>query len=800
MRTKSPFASSRLLAPVRLALLGAMPVVLGLGLNTACKKSHSGSSSATAPAPVINSFTASPAGLTAGQSTTLSWNVSDTTDPNTGNYLTTEVSLDNGIGVVTGYTISIKPDKTTTYTLTAKNSAASTTAVITVSVQPATSGTLSVVAGLPKGASNLDGTLAQATFDNPSDVAADTLGNLYVADSSNNVIRKIANGTVSTYAGQPGQAGYYDGSGNSVTFTGPSSVAVDPSGNLFVADTGSSTIRKIATVNGVLTTSTFAGRANLPGYANGKGANARFNSPYGITADAAGNVYVADTNNNVIRKITSDGIVSNLAGTAGQTGAVDAKGVNARFFSPTGVAADSAGNVYVADYGNQTIRKITPDGTVTTLAGTAGQGGSTDGKGAAARFLQPYRLAVDKTGVVYVADMANNTIRQIAPDGTVTTLAGTAGQSGTTNDLGPAARFFVPSGVAVDGTGSVYVADSGNHLIRTIALGGAVTTLTGHALAEATGNADGTGPAARFTNPHGIVADANGNLYIADTDNHIIRKVTPTGVVTTVAGLAGVADVTDGNATDARFNSPSGIALDQAGNIYVSDTGNHTIRKITPAGVVSTLAGTAGTSGTTDGTGSAALFNGPRGLVSDASGNLLVADTDNATLRKITPAGVVTTFAGVTGNHSSLDGTGTSSTFNHPYGLSVDASGIYYVADTGGYTIRKMTSAGVVTTLAGTASTAGYIDDAGTRARFFYPVGTAVDPAGNVYVADWGNSTIRKITSDGVVATVVGSRDRHLTATGALPASINMPTALSWDSADGTLVICISSAIVKISF
>jgi len=801
MRTKSLFASSGILASIRPVLMGAMPVIAGLGLMStlACSKKHSSSTTTTtAAAPTINSFTASPLGLTSGQSTTLSWNVSDATDPNTGNYLDTTVSIDNGIGEIVAYTLSIKPEKTTTYTLTAKNSSATATSTVTITVQPAPVGTLSILAGLPRNASNLDGTTATATFNNPSDVAVDGNGNLFVADSANNTIRKIsAGGAVTTLAGQPGQAGFFDGTDTSVTFTSPSSVAVDPSGNVYVADTGNSTIRKITMVNGVATTSTFAGRANLPGYTNGKGGNARFNSPYGIATDTMGNLYVADTNNSVIRKITSDGMVSTLAGSPNQSGSNDGKGVSARFSSPTGVAVDSQNNVYVADYGNQTIRMITPDGTVSTLAGSPKQTGSADGKGSAARFSQPYRIAVDKTFNVYVADMANSTIRMIAPDGSVSTLAGTAGLSGTDNGTGAAARFFLPSGLAADTQGNIFVADSGNQLIRTIASGAAVTTLTGHTPGAAIGSADGTMTAARFANPTSLVSDAAGNIYVADSDNHTIRKITPAGVVTTFAGLAGTSGSTDG--ADARFNTPSGISIDKNANLYVADTGNHTIRKITSNGIVSTLAGTVGTSGVTDGTGTTALFKAPKALVSDPDGNLFVADTGNDTIRKITPAGVVTTFAGVAGVASSYDGTGAGAYFNQPYGICRDGSGNLFVADTGGSTIRQITPAAVVTTYAGLANTAGSTDDTSASARFFYPISTAVDPAGNVYVADWGNSTIRKI-SKGIVTTLAGSRGRTLTATGALPASIDMPMGLAWDAADGTLVVSISSAILKISF
>src|SRR6266496_4278817 len=317
----------------------------------------------------------------------------------------------------------------------------------------------------------------------------------------------------------------------------------------------------------------------------------------------------------------------------------------ARFNSPHGVATDSSGNVYVADTINHTIRKITPAGVVTTLAGLAGITGSDDGTGSAARFYDPIGVATDSSGNVYVADTVNNTIRQITPVGVVTTLAGLAGIYGSADGTGSAARFNNPFGVATDSSGNVYVADSGNNTIRKITPAGAVTTLAG--LAGITGNADGTGSAARFSNPEGVATDSSGNVYVGDTYNNTIRKISPAGVVTTLAGLAGSGGSDDGTGSAARFYLPVGMATDSSGNVYVADTFNYTIRKISPAGVVTTLAGLAGFPGSDDGTGSAARFSFPEGVATDSSGNVYVADTSNHTIRKITPAGVVTTLAGL---------------------------------------------------------------------------------------------------------------------------------------------------------
>ena len=256
------------------------------------------------------------------------------------------------------------------------------------------------------------------------------------------------------------------------------------------------------------------------------------------------------------------------------------------------------------------------------------------------------------------------------------------------------------------------------------------------------------GPAPQPASPtrQGWTVDGDGNLYVADTYNNTIRKVTPAGVVTTVAG-SGSYGSDDGTGTAASFANPVGVAVDGDGNLYVADTNNNTIRKVTPAGVVTTFAGS-GSYGSDDGTGTAASFNKPQGVVFGGDGNLYVADTYNNTIRKVTPAGEVTTFAG-SGSSGSDDGTGTAASFNEPVGVAVDGDGNLYVADARNRTIRKVTPAGEVTTLAGSAGSQGSINGIGPAARFVYPTGVAFGGDGNLYVADSNDSKIRKVTPAG---------------------------------------------------
>ncbi len=331
------------------------------------------------------------------------------------------------------------------------------------------------------------------------------------------------------------------------------------------------------------TFTTLAG-GTTSGSNDGSGSAAKFNFPWGMAADRSGNIFVADSANHTIRKISAGGVVTTVAGLAGSSGNVDGVGSAARFDYPYGVAVDASGNLFVA-CGSHTIRKITSSGVVTTLAGTAGFHGSTDGTGTAAQFFFPYGVAVDAAGTVYVADTSNDLIRKITSSGVVTTLAG-GNPFNTFNPdgVGRAASFRDPHGVAVDGAGNVYVADTLNSRIRKITPDGTVTTLAGSRGGSAGGYVDGPGSGALFAFPFGIAVDGSGNLYVADTSNHAVRKLTAAGVVTTLGGVGETSGYADGTGTAARFKAPCGVAVDDAGNLFVGDAGNHAIRK----GVAST--------------------------------------------------------------------------------------------------------------------------------------------------------------------------------------------------------------------
>lgn len=327
-------------------------------------------------------------------------------------------------------------------------------------------------------------------------------------------------------------------------------------------------------------------------------------------------------------------------GAGGNTGSTDSTATSL-FSSPADVAVDAAGNLYVADYWNNQIRKITPAGIVSILAGT-GNLGAINGLGKLASFNGPSGVAVDGNGNVYVADSGNNLIRKIAPDGTVSTLAGTVVAPDTSNTVTSRPLFSGPSGVAVDASGNVYVADAGNNRVCMITPAGVTSTLAGNGNA---GFNNGAGSSATFNNPTGVALDASGNVYVADLLNNMIRKITPDGTTSVLAGDGEIGSK-DGLDTAARFYFPTSLTVDASGNIYVTDAVNNLIREVTPAGLVSTLAGS-GKADSENGIGTAASFNDPTGITIDGSGNLYVADANNDLIRKISPGALVTTVAGL---------------------------------------------------------------------------------------------------------------------------------------------------------
>ncbi len=507
------------------------------------------------------------------------------------------------------------------------------------------SGTFSLVTG--NGSS-----LVPRSFGSPTGIAVDGAGTVYVADSATNSVSTVSpTGVVSKLAGSS-TPGYADGAGGTARFSGLGGLAVDSAGNVYVADTGNFAIRKITSA-GVVSTLVGSG-PNSSGFVDGGALAARLTQPTGVALDGAGNVFVMD--GNAIRKISATGTLSTLAGDP-TAGYADGTGTAARFSFPIGIVVDKSGNVAVADRDNRAVRIVSPSGVVTTLAGQGPAAGLIDGTGTVARFYTPVDVATDASGNVYVADQDNHAIRKITPSGAVTTLAG-GGGAGNLDATGTAARFTAPTRVATDNIGNVYAVDNGT--VRKIGPDGAVTTLP-----------------LQINNTQGIAVDSAGTLYM--TSSNAVFKLPRNGALVTLAGNGG-AGFADGSGAAASFNAPTGIALDAAGNVYVADPNNFALRKISPQGLVTTVAagmyvfgisypqsvaidgqGTVyviaagGVSKVTsdgratylfasedsnfhlDGPADVATFKRPRGIAIDTAGNIYVADTGNNAIRKIVP-------------------------------------------------------------------------------------------------------------------------------------------------------------------
>ncbi len=511
--------------------------------------------------------------------------------------------------------------------------------------------------------------------------------------------------------------------------------------------------------------------------------SASFGEVYSVAVDATGNLYFAA--GNCVFRVDTAGVLTRVAGTSvvpGYSGD-DGQATSARLNGPVGVAVDSTGNLYIADVGNNRIRKVTAAGTITTVAGNGVQGYFGDGSSAMnAELNNPYGVAVDGSGNLYISDSLNDRIRKVAAGtGIITTVAG-SGSAGYSGDKGPAinAEFYSPQGIAVDGSGDLFIADTGNGVVREVAAAtGIITTVAGNGSSCLPGYPElpcqplgdgGAATSAQLSYPAGVAVDSSGNIFIADTVNLLIREVAAaTGIITTVAGNGTILPLGDGGlATNAGLDGPEGVAVDSSGNVYIADTGNYRIREVVASSrIITTVAGS-GTSGTQSYSGD----NGPAteaqldlngrlypGLTVDSSGNILIADTGNNVIRKVTAAtGVITTVVGSGTQGYSGDGElAINAEISDPSGVTLDGSGNLYFADTGNNVIREVTAAGIIMTVAGNG-TAGYSGDGkpAINAQLSAPFGVKVDGSGNLFIADTENSVIRKVSA-GIIATFAGN-------------------------------------------
>ena len=747
-------------------------------------------------------------------------------------------------------------------------------------------------------------------------VAVDNAGNLLIVDGGNKRIRKVnAAGVITTIAGGGGATG--DGGLATRAQVFPGSVAADSAGNLYIAQGAS--IRKVNTA-GII--SSVAG-TGLPGFSGdgGLATSATFIAS-NVALDGAGNLYIADSLNQRIRQVNAAGIISTFAGTGTQGFSGDGgPATSAKLALPQGVAVDSAGNVYFADGFNARIRKVDTAGTITTVAGNGSPLGLGDGGPATSAGMIPTWVTVDTAGNLYIADSGSKKVRKVNTAGIISTLAGGALNRGLGNgDGGPAtsAVLSAVSAVAVDSDGNVYIADPGDDRIRKVSSGtsgspisltpsslsfsytaggdappsqsviiispGATLTFTAAASTtdkgswlavsptsgnvattltisvnpaglavgtyngtitltpSGTGNTPQTIPVRLSVNApvtQGVIAtvagnglipfsgeggaatkaslganaiavDGAGNMYVADVVSNRVLKVNTSGIVTAFAGNGAYSFSGDGGpATSAAVFGPSGVAVDNAGNVFISDTTNNRIRKVNPAGIISTVAGTGSPAFSGDGgpATSAAIF-GPTSVAVDGAGNLYFTDAANSRVRKVTTAGVIGTVAG--GPIPSFSGDGgaaTSAGLLIPGGVAVDAAGNIYIADVGNNRVRKVNPAGIISTVAG-IGVKGFAGDGGPAVsaslnQLGAHAGLATDSKGNLYIADISNHRIRKVDASGIITTVAGNGIAGFSGDGspAVTAGLNNPADVAVDSAGNLLIADTSNnRIRKVTF
>ena len=566
-----------------------------------------------------------------------------------------------------------------------------------------------------------------AIFSQPEGIAVDNGGNIYIADADGNRVSKInPGGSIQAVAGN-GTAGFAGDGGpaGAALLSHPYGVAADAQGNVYVADLGNARVRKISPDG---TIRTIAGGGSIAPGGNGDGGpatNALLLEPRNIAVDPDGTLYVSDFGAHRVYRVSSAGILTTLAGTgsAGFSGD-DGAGQLAQLNSPAGLASDSNGSLYIADSSNNRVRRlylgvittvdkvveptgvaIGPDGTLYIAAGYLGTPFKAIGGIASA-----YDVAVDRLGTVYAT--SGQYVRKVTSDGTVTTIAGSgaAPYFGGDNGLGAAARLHWPSGLAVDQNGNWYIADTFNNRIRKINSAGMITTIAGTGVAGATGD-NGPATLAELKNPRSVAVDSQNNIYIADSGNNSVRKIGPNGIVATLGGL--------------QLNDPEYVAVDSNGSLYIADSGNGRVIKVTSLGAVSIVM----------------LIQRPSSIALDGSGSVYV--TGATSVSRIAPDGSLTTVLG-----------GLTS----PRGLAVTPNGDVLVADTSLNAVRKLSSTGVLSTIAGTG-VAGFSGDGqpAVAAQLNSPADLVVGSAGTIWIADSGNNRIRTLSPSVVVAEVLPS-------------------------------------------
>jgi uncharacterized protein (TIGR03437 family) len=665
---------------------------------------------------------------------------------------------------------------------------------LAVSFTPTLGHTQSILSTLIGGAPNgLPG--LSAALNVPSAIVTDSNGNSYVAlKGAHQVVRIDSSDRVFSVAGN-GISGS-SGDGGPATLAAlatPVGLALDQAGNLYIADSTSHKIRRVGPDG---TISTFAGTGKPAfGGDGGPAVNASLYAPSAVACDTRGNVYIADTSNYVIRMVNPSGIISTIAGIGGVKGSSGNGGpaLQAALYNPQGVLVDNSGNIFIADTGNNWIRVLSPNGTLSLYGGVDRSaigspfGGGGDPTVATNAILAgPTSMAMDQAGTLYFVEPFLYRVRAITAAGKIAPFAGT-GTAGGSGDQGLASSANLNvQGVATDRSNNVLIADGSNNRVRIVtAVDGVINTLAGNGIAS--------------FSPHGLALN-NGFLYFSDTNNNRIRRYNlNTQEISLVAGngiasYAGDTASTDrpvnggkviNGALGASINGPRAIAFDNSGNLFIADTGNNRIREVfaTDQDMI-TVAGT-GTASTSGDGGVAvnATLHTPGGVVVDGSGNVFISEQAGNVVREVNTNGVISTVAGTgtAGPPGAETGVALNQNLSGPQGLALDSTGALLIADSGNNRIRRLTSDGTITTIAGSA-TSGYSGDGGpaTAATLRAPTGVQVDSAGNLYISDTSNYRIRKVDTNGIITTVAGNGSAGYNGDGspATAYSLNGPSAL----------------------
>ncbi len=592
----------------------------------------------------------------------------------------------------------------------------------------------------------------------PQSIVTDSSGNAYFT-SLNCVFKLYTNGALLLVAGNS-KAGYSGDGGLAVNaqLWAPVGLAIDASNDIFIADSGNNRVREIGP-NGVITTAAGNGTASFSGD-GGPASSAGLSGVTGVGVDASGNLYIADSGNNRVRKVTPKGIISTLAGNGNSAVSGDGGPAASAQLSATSIVLDPAGDIFIGDAANYRVREISTSGIITTLAGAGTPGYSGDGGSARGAQLSTFHeMAVDPLGNLYIADSGNSVIREVTTAGIISTVAG-IGSSAFFGDQGSptSAALSFPFGITLDSSGDLFIADTSNYRVREVFTNNIIATVAGNGASSYSGDGGGA-VSAQISGPEGISTDRFGNLYFADTSNNVVREIQTNGVINTVAGNGALGYSGDnGTATSAELSGPQGLAVDASGDLFIGDTGNYRVREVA-GGIISTLAGSGNSIFNGDGGMATSATLSAVGVAVDALGDVFIGDPVNFRVREVLPNGNIATVAGIgTKGYSGDSGPALSAQLSAVAGLAVDNAGDIYIADSGNNCIRKVSAAGTITTIAGNG-TAGFSGDGGpaASAQLRNPSGVTVDSAGNLYIADTGNNRVRKVSTAGVISTIAGN-------------------------------------------